>query len=144
MEARPHPVVEAFVGRLLPPACREHILGDLHERYVSAGGYVHDAVRTIPFVIWGQIRRTSSAPLAIAEVGVVYVAFLSALGTLNPNALSDRAAPLRAVIPALAALVAVVLRDAWVGRRQRPGTHIAVDAGLGVAARRSARLYWSA
>jgi hypothetical protein len=133
MEARPHPIIEAFIGRLLPPACREHVLGDLHERYISTGQYVHDAVRTIPFVIWGQIRRTSSAPLAIAEVGVVYVAFLSALGTLSPDVLSDSSAPLRAAIPALAALVAVVLRDAWVGRRQRSSIHLAADAVLGLA-----------
>ncbi len=133
MEARPHPLVEAFIGRLLPPECREHVLGDLHERYASASQYVHDAVRTIPFAIWGQIRRTSSAPLTIAEVGVVYVAFLSALGMFDPGALSTSSAPLRAAIPAFAALAAVVLRDAWIGRKPRPNALVAVDAVLGIA-----------
>jgi hypothetical protein len=133
MEARPHPLVEAFIGRLLPPACREHVLGDLHERYVSASQYVHDAVRTIPFAIWGQIRRTSSAPLAIAEVGVVYVAFLSTLGMFDPGGLSNSSAPLRTAIPAFAALAAVVLRDAWVGRGPRANALIAVDAVRGIA-----------
>jgi hypothetical protein len=133
MEARPHPLVEAFIGRLLPPACREHVLGDLHERYVSASQYVHDAARTIPFAIWGQIRRTSSAPLAIAQVGVVYVAFRSALGMFDPTALSNSSAPLRAAIPAFAALAAVVLRDAWIGRRPRANALIAVDAVLAIA-----------
>jgi hypothetical protein len=143
MEARPHPLVEAFVGRLLPPACREHVLGDLHERYVSASQYVHDAVRTIPFVIWGQIRRTSSAPLVTAEVGVVYVAFLSALGMFDPSALSISSAPLRAGIPAFAALAVVVLRDAWIGRRPRPNAHIAADAVLGIGCAACRRLCWS-
>ena len=133
MEARPHPLVEAFVGRLLPPACREHVLGDLHERYKSDSQYVHDAVRTIPFAVWGQIRRTSSASLVIAELGAVYVAFLSALAMFEPRALSDNSALLRAGIPAVAALAAVVLRDAWMGRTPRPNAHVAADAVLGIA-----------
>jgi len=132
MEARPHPLVEAFIGRLLPPACREHVLGDLHERYVSVSQYVHDAVRTIPFAIWGQIRRTSSAPFMAAELVVVYVAFLSALGRFDPGAMSNTSAPLRAGIPAFAALAAVVLRDAWIGRTPRPSAHSAADAALGI------------
>ncbi len=132
MEARPHPLVEAFIAWLLPPACREHVLGDLYERNESTSQYVGDAVRTIPFAIWGQIRRTSSAPLVAAEVGAVYVAFLSALGSF-PSAFGDRSAPLRVGIPALAALAAVVIRDAWVGRRPRRNAHIAADALLGIA-----------
>ena len=133
MEARPHPIAEAVVEALLPPACREHVLGDLHERYVSASQYVRDALRTIPCVVWSQIRRTSPLLLVIAEVGVVYVAFLSALGLLEPLALSSSSAPLRAGIPALAALAALVLRDAWSGRGPRPTALIAADAVLGVA-----------
>ena len=133
MEARPRPLIEAVVGRLLPPACREHVLGDLHERYVSTGQYVLDAARTIPFVVWGQIRRNSSASLAIAEVSAVYIALLSALATLNPGALTDSSAPLRPAIPSAAVLVALVLRDAWIGRRQRTSLHAAADAALGVA-----------
>jgi hypothetical protein len=133
MEARPHPVVERFVGGLLPPACREHVLGDLQERFVSSSQYVYEAIWTIPFVVWGQVRRTSSAPFAIAEVGVVYVAFLSALRTFDPSAWHDGLLLVRPALPALAALVAVIIRDAWVGRRPRPSIHIAADAWLGVA-----------
>jgi hypothetical protein len=132
MEARPHPLVEALIGRLLPPACREHVLGDLHERYVSASQYVHDAIRTIPFAIWGQIRRTSSAPFMTAELGAVYFAFLSALAMFDPGSLSGNSAPLRAAIPAFAALAAEVLRDAWIGRRPRPNALLAADAALAI------------
>ena len=132
MEARPRPVVEAVVGQLLPPACREHVLGDLHERYVSDSQYVHDAVRTIPFAIWGQIRRTSSLPLVFAEFGAVYVASLSALGMFEPGTLSNTSAPLRPGLPAFAALAAVVLRDAWLGRTPRPNPQIAADAAVGI------------
>jgi hypothetical protein len=51
MEARPHPLAERLVARLLPPACHEHVVGDLHERYVSAGQYLRDVLLTVPFAI---------------------------------------------------------------------------------------------
>src|SRR5262245_31327768 len=73
MEARPSPIAEAIVGRLLPPSCREVVLGDLHERYVSDRQYALDAIRTIPFVIWGQIRRTLSRWLRDAWRGAAAI-----------------------------------------------------------------------
>jgi hypothetical protein len=44
MEAGPPKVIEAVVRTLVPPASREHVLGDLRERYVSPGRYVIDAL----------------------------------------------------------------------------------------------------
>ena len=35
---------EAIVAVFVPPACREEVLGDLHERYRSPGQYGVDAV----------------------------------------------------------------------------------------------------
>jgi hypothetical protein len=35
--------MEALVGLLTPPACRDHVLGDLHERYSSPAQYLVDA-----------------------------------------------------------------------------------------------------
>src|SRR5688572_27552902 len=55
---------QAVVSSLLPPACREHILGDLQERFgeCRAGarwlGYVGDVVTTVPQVLRSQMRRT--------------------------------------------------------------------------------------
>jgi hypothetical protein len=133
MEARPHPIIEGIVARLLPLACREHVLGDLHERYVSTGRYVWDATRTLPYAVWGQIRRTTSPLLAVAELGAVYVAFLGALGSVNLGALGTALAPIGAAIAAITALVTVALRDAWVGRTWRPNPYLVLDAILGVA-----------
>ncbi len=133
MEACPHPIIEEVVARLLPPACREHVVGDLHERYVSAWQYIWSAARTVPFAVWGQIRRTTSPGLAAAELGAVYVSFLGALGTVNPRALGSLLAPTSAAIAAVAALVTVALRDAWVGRTWRSTPHLVLDAILGVA-----------
>jgi hypothetical protein len=108
MEARPHPIIEDIVARLLPPSCREHVLGHLHERYVSVGQYVWDAARTLPYAVWGQIRRTTSPLLAAAELCAVYVAFLTPLGSVNPRALGSTVALIGAAIPAITALVCPV------------------------------------
>src|ERR1700681_2987187 len=50
MEAPPL-LIEAIVRRLTPAPCREHVLGDLCERYTSPLAYVSQAVRTLPYVI---------------------------------------------------------------------------------------------
>jgi len=60
---------------LIPPACREHVLGDLWERYTSPRQYVVDALRTLPFVIWSQIRRTSDPLLLAMQVLPAFVFF---------------------------------------------------------------------
>ena len=62
MEARPPALIDALVRRLVPPACREHVVGDLWERYTSPRHYALDAVRTIPAVVASQIRRTARLP----------------------------------------------------------------------------------
>jgi hypothetical protein len=67
METHPPKLIEAIVERLVPPACREHVLGDLSERYESPGQYMMDAVRTIPLVIASQVRRTSKIGVVVAE-----------------------------------------------------------------------------
>ena len=36
MRLRPSKTAEAIVALFLPPACREEVLGDLHERYRSS------------------------------------------------------------------------------------------------------------
>ena len=59
VEARPPALIESAVGLIVPPAAREHVLGDLAERYASPGLYVLEAARYLPFVFASQIRRTS-------------------------------------------------------------------------------------
>ena len=133
MEAGPHPIIEGVVARLLPRACREHVLGDLHERYVSTGQYVWDAVQTLPYAVWGQIRRTTSPLLAAAELGAVFIAFVGALGIVHPRAGGPAQAAAGAAIAAITALVTVALRDAWVGRTWRSNAYLMLDAILAVA-----------
>jgi hypothetical protein len=134
MEARPHPLAERLVAWLLPPACREHVLGDLHERYVSAGQYVRDAILTVPYAIWGQVRRTTSPMSAGAQAGAVYVAFLAAGAVAGSGPAEPSLASAGAGLAALSALVVVALRDAWAGRTARAATGLSLDAALGLTA----------
>lgn len=59
--------MEALVSSLLPPACREPVLGDLYERSLERGwrlsslGYLGDAAATVPFVLRSQLGRIAKA-----------------------------------------------------------------------------------
>ena len=81
MEAHPPKLIEKIVAALIPPSCREHVLGDLHERYTSAAQYIRDAVRTVPFVVASQIRRSFSITLFMNEAAALCIAFWLASST---------------------------------------------------------------
>ena len=63
--------MEAAVSSLLPPAYREPVLGDLHERFSERGtrarwlGYVGDVVTTVPQVLRSQMRRMMTRGAAV-------------------------------------------------------------------------------
>ena len=58
--------MEAAVSLLLPPACREPVLGDFQERFGEREGrgrwlgYVGDVVTTVPQVLRSEIRRIAT------------------------------------------------------------------------------------
>jgi len=64
MESGPSKIVEALVHWLLPPACREEVLGEMRERNGSSAQYLIEATCTVPSVIYSRIRRTTDAVLA--------------------------------------------------------------------------------
>src|SRR5262245_33562935 len=72
METRPPEIIERIVAWLIPPMSREHVLGDLSERYTSPRQYVLDAMRTLPFVIASRVRRTFNP----GYVGMFAILFL--------------------------------------------------------------------
>jgi hypothetical protein len=74
MNRQPPAFLERLAARLLPRASREHVLGDLSERYTSPARYIIDAGRTIPFVVGSQLRRL--APYAAALAARVAVSLL--------------------------------------------------------------------
>jgi hypothetical protein len=65
--------MQAVVSSLLPPAYREHVLGDLQERFTERGtrerwfGYIGDVVTTVPHVLRCQMRRITTSGSACAS-----------------------------------------------------------------------------
>lgn len=102
LEARPPVLIEAVVRTLIPPACREHVVGDLWERYRSPWQFALDAARTIPFVLASQIRRTSTVAGVVIHVFLLLVGFSVGAGR-----------PWPAVVAAGGTLLGFVLRDAY-------------------------------
>jgi hypothetical protein len=92
VETGPSTPIEGVVRLLTPPACREHVLGDLWERYRSPGQYLKDATLTLPFVIVSRIRRTSSAPLLAFQALSVFATFAGPWMIPIPMAVSAMAA----------------------------------------------------
>src|SRR5580704_16095277 len=63
---------------LLPPAYREHVLGDLHERYRSPLGYMVDAAAAVPAAMIGQMLRVTPFPFILLEAILIYASFFIA------------------------------------------------------------------
>src|SRR6266404_6104641 len=63
---------ERVVAFFIPPACREEVLGDLHERFLSTPRYVADALSTVPLVIVSRIRRSTDPVLLLMEAIVLF------------------------------------------------------------------------
>lgn len=100
-----HPPVrlESVIALLVPPVAREHVLGDLAERYASQGQYLLDAVRTVPSVVASQIRRTSFFLLWPMIAFMLLIAFGRGADGWWPQA----------VIPTVTTLLAFMVRDAY-------------------------------
>ena len=120
VESGPPKVVEILLSIVLPPACRESVLGDLHERYRSTPQYAWDAVSSVPLVIVSRIKRTTDAGLLVLEALVLYLAFVTS-GRFADDAqfLYQPNAYLRLAVPVLAALLALVLLDAYASNQNR-------------------------
>jgi hypothetical protein len=102
VETRPPALIETIVRLSIPAPCREHVVGDLWERYRSPGSFMLDAARTVPFVIASQIRRTTRGSALVIQAFLLAVGFaVGAGGLVTP------------IAPVAAALLGLVLRDAY-------------------------------
>lgn len=122
LETRPPVLIDAVVRTLIPPACREHVVGDLWERYRSPWQFVLDAARTIPFVIASQIRRTSTFAGVIIHAFILFVSVGAGAGRVWPAATAVSGA-----------LLGFVLRDAYRCGVSITVKQVAVDLMFGVA-----------
>lgn len=125
METHPPEMIAKFVRALVPPACREHVLGDLQERYVSPRGYLADALRTIPFIIASRLRRTSH------PLGLLFIAGFLWFAVFWGN---QQASAFAALIPTVITLAALALRDVYRGVTPKWPRAAALDVGIAAAA----------
>jgi hypothetical protein len=129
LNVKPPPWLEFLVSTLVPAACREHVLGDFSERYTSPLQYAADALRTLPFVIAGQIRRTSDS---LRLLICVIPAFVFFGGVGRPDDV-DSVAWLHALPPTIGVAIAVVLRSAYRSQDNGSSRQAVVDAAAAVA-----------
>jgi hypothetical protein len=127
----PSKTAEAIVGALIPAACREEILGDLHERYISPRQYGLEALRTIPLVIVSRMRRTADPQVLLMQVFAWYVSFLGAAWLQDRAFLNAPLGLVRLAIPAGMAILALILEDAY-AKVPRPAKALARGPLLGI------------
>ena len=133
VETRPPELIEKIVGVLIPSACREHVLGDLYERYTSPGQYVSDALSVVPFIIASRIRRTFRIELFLAQASALYVAFAGASLVAGPSYLYDKSALFPLAIVIADALLVLMLCDVYANPQNRSARSATLHAGLAMA-----------
>ena len=121
MSNRPPEMISKLVYALVPPANREHVLGDLNERNASTGQYLLEALRALPFLILSRLRRTTH-PLGLLLVG----SFLYWAGVWG----NQQSSWVAALIPTLLTLVVLALRDVYRGAYEKWVRVAAVDIVL--------------
>ena len=135
MKSGPSKTAEAIVAVFVPPASREEVLGDLHERYRSPRQYGVDALCTVPLVIISRIRRTADPQVLLIQAFALYVSFLGAAWFNDGTLVRERWELLRLAIPAGTALLGLILEDTYAspGRRSLPSLMRGPMLGLGLA-----------
>jgi hypothetical protein len=113
MPPRPSRRLETFVGLWIPPACREEVLGDLHEKYSGPWQYVSLAMCVVPFVILSRIRRTTDLFVLLTDALLIYGSFLAAVWYTDRTSLAGQWGLLRLTIPTVANLAVLILEHAW-------------------------------
>lgn len=106
--------LENLVRLLLPPASREHVLGDLRERYISPKSYLMDALSVLGPVIVSRIRRTTDLQVFLMEGLTIYLSFTATACFLGQqNFLYLHAGFVRLAVPAIFAAVALLFCNGY-------------------------------
>jgi hypothetical protein len=120
MKAAPSKTAETMLGILIPPACREEVLGDLHERYAGPVRYFGDALSVVPCVIVSRIRRTTDPQVLLMEAFALYLSFVGVARISGQSSiLYEPWGLLRLAIPTAVVLISLVLADAYADPAKR-------------------------
>jgi hypothetical protein len=63
---------EQAVERLIPPAMREAVLGDLRESCMTSGQYAREILKIVPFVIVSQAARHLNVPVLMLQSALIF------------------------------------------------------------------------
>lgn len=111
---RPPKLLENLLRLLLPPASREHVLGDLLERYTSPKSYTIEALSVLGPVIISRIRRTTDIQVFLMETLTIYLSFAAAGWYLGEqNFLYHQAGFVRLAVPTSVAVVSLLFCNAY-------------------------------
>ena len=114
VETRPPAVIDWIVRLLIPPAAREAVVGDLWERYRSPLQYLSEAIRVLPYVVSGQIRRSTNLPLLATQAILLFGCLGGFVAAEGPRTTAVDAPRWEgAAFAAAAALIGLLLRDAY-------------------------------
>jgi hypothetical protein len=113
MPSGPPKVLELLAGILLPPTCREEVLGDLHERYRNPAQYLGDVIGTAPFILLSQVRRRADMQFLILDASLIYACFLAAAWYRDKALLSKQAGLLHLAISAGITLAYLLLAEVF-------------------------------
>ncbi len=126
--------IESVVRRLLPPACREHVLGDLHERNKSPLRYVTDFLSVLGPVITSRIRRTTDFEVFLMEAFAVYLSYSVAAWYLGQHGfLYGGLGFARLTIPTTLAAVGLLISNAYSDLEKQSPAKAMMQAGGSLA-----------
>jgi len=143
MYSGPSKIAEAVVTILVPPACREEVVGDLHERFKSRLQYASDALHTVPLAIISRIRRTADPQILLVQAFALYMSFVGAAWVRTGAVLHEQRDLLRLAIPAGMAVLGLVFDDTYAAPGRRSSLKLLRGPLLGlVMALASQELLW--
>ena len=119
MESGPSKIAEALVYWILPPACREEVLGDMRERNQTSAQYLIEAACTVPSVIYSRILQTTDAVVASMEAVSVYTAFVMSAWWLDRELLFREYGYARLAVPPVIFMAAIILADVYSDPKKR-------------------------
>src|SRR5579875_1940864 len=111
MASDPPKIVERLLSLLLPPACREEVMGDMYESCDSLGEYIRQAIRVVPMVIFSRMRRTADAQVLLMQSAALYLSFLAAAWSQGKTFLVQNSGLMKLAIPCAWAVFGLVLAD---------------------------------
>jgi hypothetical protein len=133
MGSGPSNRAEALIAFFIPPASREEVLGDLHERNATLPRYCRDAFRTVPLVIISRIRRTADPQVLLMHAFLVYLSFYSAAWFKARGLLYEPWGLARLAIPGAVTVLALLLEDAYAKPGHRSPLRLLRGPALGLA-----------